>query len=109
MGLGAADSMSKPEFEAYGLPFGTAEERIGAVRETIAALHAPELALPQVAVPKTCPGVDSDILHPVNTWDDPKAFEERAKKLAADFAAHYDKAYGSAGIDPAVAAECPGE
>ncbi len=63
----------------------------------------------KVAVPKSCPGVDAAILKPVNTWDDPKAFEERAKKLAADFAAHYDKAYGSAGIDAAVAAECPGK
>lgn len=63
----------------------------------------------KVAVPKSCPGVDAAILKPVNTWDDPKAFEERAKKLAADFAAHYDKAYASAGIDAAVAAECPGK
>ncbi|MDH3396856.1 MAG: LLM class flavin-dependent oxidoreductase, partial [Acidimicrobiia bacterium] len=53
LGLGAADSMSKPEFEAYGLPFGSATERIGMVRDTITALHAPELQLPEVAVPKT--------------------------------------------------------
>ncbi len=63
----------------------------------------------KVAVPKSCPGVDAAILKPANTWDDPKAFEERARKLAADFAAHYDKAYGNAGIDAAVAAECPGK
>ena len=53
LGLGAADSMSKPEFEAYGLPFGTVAERIDAVRDTISALHAPELQLPGVAPPKT--------------------------------------------------------
>jgi alkanesulfonate monooxygenase SsuD/methylene tetrahydromethanopterin reductase-like flavin-dependent oxidoreductase (luciferase family) len=53
LGLGAADSMSKPEFEAYGLPFGTVTERIEAVRDTILALHAPELQLPGVATPKT--------------------------------------------------------
>ncbi len=63
----------------------------------------------KVAVPTSCPGVDAAILKPRNTWDDPKAFEERAKKLAADFAAHYDKAYGNAGIEAAVAAECPGK
>jgi alkanesulfonate monooxygenase SsuD/methylene tetrahydromethanopterin reductase-like flavin-dependent oxidoreductase (luciferase family) len=45
--------MSKPEFEAYGLPFGTVTERIDAVRDTISALHAPELQLPGVAPPKT--------------------------------------------------------
>ncbi len=53
LGLGAADSLSKPEFEAYGLPFGSVAERIGTVRETITALHAPELQLPGFAVPKT--------------------------------------------------------
>jgi len=64
----------------------------------------------KVAVPKSCPGVDDQsILNPVNTWDDKHAFAERARKLAADFAAHYDKAYGDKGIDPAVAAECPGK
>ncbi len=64
----------------------------------------------KVAVPKSCPGVeDASILNPVNTWADKGAFAERARKLAADFAAHYDKAYGDKGIDPAVAAECPGK
>lgn len=53
LGLGAADSLSKPEFEAYGLPFGSVEERIGSVRETIEALHLPELHVPGVAVPRT--------------------------------------------------------
>jgi alkanesulfonate monooxygenase SsuD/methylene tetrahydromethanopterin reductase-like flavin-dependent oxidoreductase (luciferase family) len=53
LGLGAADSMSKPEFEAYGLSFGSVAERIGTVRETITALHAPELQLPGFAIPKT--------------------------------------------------------
>jgi phosphoenolpyruvate carboxykinase (ATP) len=62
----------------------------------------------KVAVPTTCPGVDdTSILKPVNTWDDPAAYEERARKLAADFAEHYEKAYGGQGIDPAIAAECP--
>ncbi len=64
----------------------------------------------RVAVPKSCPGIeDASILNPVNTWDDKNAFAERARKLAADFAAHYDKAYGDKGIDPTVAAECPGK
>jgi alkanesulfonate monooxygenase SsuD/methylene tetrahydromethanopterin reductase-like flavin-dependent oxidoreductase (luciferase family) len=56
LGLGAADSMSKPEFEAYGIPFGSAPERISSVRDTISALHAPELQLPGYAVPKTWVG-----------------------------------------------------
>lgn len=56
LGLGAADSMSKPEFEAYGLAFGSASERIDSVRQTIAALHAPELQLPGFLPPKTWVG-----------------------------------------------------
>ncbi len=62
----------------------------------------------RVSVPKSCPGVeDPSILNPVNTWDDPAAYEERARKLAREFATHYQKAYGEKDIDPAVAAECP--
>jgi len=63
----------------------------------------------KVAVPRACPGIDdAAMLHPVNTWDDRASFEERARKLAGDFAAHYEKAYGDKGIAPEVAAECPG-
>ncbi len=63
----------------------------------------------KISVPKTCPGIDDpSILKPINTWDDPAAYEERAKKLAADFAESYEKSYGDKGIDAAVAAECPG-
>jgi phosphoenolpyruvate carboxykinase (ATP) len=47
------------------------------------------------------------MLNPVNTWADPAAYNERARKLAREFAAHYEKAYGGKDIDPAVAAECP--
>jgi len=46
------------------------------------------------------------ILNPRNTWEDK---DERAAKLASEFAAHFDKAYGNKGIDPAVAAQCPGK
>ncbi|MCK5596182.1 MAG: phosphoenolpyruvate carboxykinase (ATP), partial [Candidatus Eisenbacteria sp.] len=62
----------------------------------------------RVSVPKTCPGIDDpSILKPINTWDDPAAYEERAKKLAADFLESYEMSYGDKGIDAAVAAECP--
>ena len=63
-----------------------------------------------VLVPARCPGVDNqDVLHPKNTWEDKAAYEERAGKLAQQFSAHFDKAYGNKGIDPAVAKQCPGK
>ena len=62
-----------------------------------------------ILVPRTCPGVDPRILNPRNTWEDQEAFDQRARKLASDFCAHYDRAYGSKGIAPAVEAQCPGK
>ena len=61
-------------------------------------------------VPVQCPGIpDQSVLFPVNTWSDKAAFDDRAKQLAAQFSAHFDKAYGSKNIDPAVKAQCPGK
>ena len=64
----------------------------------------------KVLVPTTCPGVkNAKVLWPENTWKDKKAYKARAKKLAADFQAHWKKAYAGKGIDKAIAAECPGK
>jgi phosphoenolpyruvate carboxykinase (ATP) len=60
-------------------------------------------------VPKQCPGVPSEVLFPKNTWADKDAYNARARKLASDFCAHFDKAYGDKNIDPAVARQCPGK
>ncbi len=62
-----------------------------------------------IAIPQTCPDVPCEILNPRNTWEDKEAFDRRARKLAGDFAAHFDRAYGDKGIDPAVIRECPGK
>ncbi|MCG2769691.1 MAG: phosphoenolpyruvate carboxykinase (ATP), partial [Anaerolineae bacterium] len=62
-----------------------------------------------IMVPMTCPDVNSRILNPRNTWDDKAAFDLRARKLASDFSAHFDKAYGNKGIDPEVVRQCPGK
>ncbi len=61
-----------------------------------------------VLVPRSCPGVPTEILDPRSTWEDKDAYDARADKLAAEFAAHFEKAYGNKKIDPQVAAECPG-
>jgi phosphoenolpyruvate carboxykinase (ATP) len=62
-----------------------------------------------IRIPTRCPGVPSDLLFPRNTWADKDAYDARAKKLANDFCAHFDKAYGAKNIDAAVAAQCPGK
>jgi len=62
-----------------------------------------------ILVPQSCPGVPAEILSPRNTWADKEAFDRRAQKLANDFSAHFDKAYGRKGIDPAVVSQCPGK
>jgi phosphoenolpyruvate carboxykinase (ATP) len=62
-----------------------------------------------ILVPRSCPGVPGEILNPRNTWEDKDAFDQRARKLAADFGAHFDKAYGNKGIDPDVISQCPGK
>jgi phosphoenolpyruvate carboxykinase (ATP) len=59
-------------------------------------------------VPKSCPGIPDELLRPRNTWKDKVAFDERSSKLATEFAAHFQKAYGKKGIAAAVAAQCPG-
>jgi len=61
-----------------------------------------------VLVPRSCPGVPTEILDPKNTWEDKDAYEARADRLASEFAAHFERTYGDKGIDPAVASECPG-
>jgi phosphoenolpyruvate carboxykinase (ATP) len=61
-----------------------------------------------ILIPQRCPGVPSEVLVPRNTWADKEAYDTRARKLAHDFSAHFDKAYGDKNIDPAVIRQCPG-
>jgi phosphoenolpyruvate carboxykinase (ATP) len=62
----------------------------------------------RVLIPEEVAGVPAEILSPRETWTDKKAYDERARKLACEFGAHFEKAYGKKGIAAAVAAECPG-
>ena len=61
-----------------------------------------------VSIPRTCPGVPTELLDPRKSWNDPAAYDARAAKLATEFASHFDKAYGNKGIALEVAAQCPG-
>ena len=61
-------------------------------------------------VPKTCPGVsDVTILNPRNTWSDKKAYDVRARRLAREFCAEFDRAYGNKNIEADIVCQCPGK
>ena len=101
-----------------GGPFGEGRRMdIGLTRKLVEAALSGKLAgvsykqdpLFHLGVPESCPGVPSEVLHPRNTWKDKAAYDARAKKLAEEFAKHFDKAYGSKGIDPAITRACPGK
>ncbi len=62
-----------------------------------------------VSIPRSCPDVPTQLLDPRTSWKDPVAYDARAAKLAKEFAAHFDKAYGNKGIAPEVVAQCPGK
>ncbi len=60
-------------------------------------------------VPKTVPGVPSEMLMPVNTWKDKDEYNKTAKELAQEFSQAFDKAYGKNNISPDVIKNCPGK
>ncbi|MCA8982108.1 MAG: phosphoenolpyruvate carboxykinase (ATP) [Planctomycetes bacterium] len=52
-------------------------------------------------MPKSCPGVDSKILDPRNTWSDKDAYDAQAQKLAQMFRDQFEKqGFGELGIEP---------
>jgi phosphoenolpyruvate carboxykinase (ATP) len=44
-----------------------------------------------LSIPRSIPGVDSKILNPRGTWNDAAAYDEAARKLAAEFIANFEK------------------
>jgi len=61
----------------------------------------------KVQIPGTCPGVDTTLLVPKNTWKDKDDFDKTAQKLAAQFKNYFDKAFAGKVSDD-IAAQCPG-
>ena len=80
-----------------------------ALRGVMGEVEYDEDPLFHIQVPRRCPHVPSDVINPRSTWEDKEAFDRRARKLAADFSAHFDRAYGDKGIDPNVVSQCPGK
>lgn len=62
-----------------------------------------------VNIPTTCPNVPTEMLIPINTWEDKAAYKTTAENLALKFSANYDKAYSKQDIDANIIAQCPGK
>ncbi|ULQ50639.1 phosphoenolpyruvate carboxykinase (ATP) [Flavihumibacter fluvii] len=56
-------------------------------------------------VPMSCPGVPIHVLNPRNTWADPSAYDQKARKLAKQFIDNFDK-YAS-GVTANILAAAP--
>jgi len=59
-------------------------------------------------IPENCPGVPPEILFPVNTWPDKKAYERQANKLAQKFSKAFNENYGNK-IRENIKRQCPGK
>ncbi len=55
-------------------------------------------------VPVAVPGVDTQLLDPRQTWEDPAAYQAQMQALVAKFVANFEK---FAGVDPAIIAAGP--
>jgi phosphoenolpyruvate carboxykinase (ATP) len=60
-------------------------------------------------IPQSCPGVPSEMLNPISTWSDRDAYQAAARKLAGQFSAYFDKAYGDKNLSPDIISQCPGK
>ena len=56
-----------------------------------------------LAMPKSCPNVDAEILNPRNTWKDKAAYDTKANSLAESFVKNFSK-YASAANEEILAA-----
>jgi len=60
-------------------------------------------------IPKTCDNVPTEILNPVNTWENKESYKKTAEKLAKKFSDSFDKSYGKQNIQPEIVSQCPGK
>ncbi|MEO0108466.1 MAG: phosphoenolpyruvate carboxykinase (ATP), partial [candidate division WOR-3 bacterium] len=60
-----------------------------------------------LAIPKTVAGTPLKL--PRETWQNKDEYDQRANRLAQEFAQYFDRVYGGKGIAAEVARECPGK
>ncbi len=58
----------------------------------------------RLAIPKSCPGVPSELLNARNTWPNPADFDVMAQKLARQFVQNFEKYAAGAGAEILAAA-----
>lgn len=117
-----AEKMVKHETKAWlvntgwsGGAYGTGSRmKLSYTRAIIDAIHSGELANTETVVdplfgfetPLACPGVPGEILIPKNTWEDSRAFDDTANRLAELFKENFKK-YAE-GVSVEVLAAGPG-
>jgi phosphoenolpyruvate carboxykinase (ATP) len=95
-----------------GGPFGVGKRMsIGHTRALLDAALAGQLDKVEteshpvfnLKVPKSCPGVPSEVLNPRNTWKDKAAYDAAAARLRDMFRKNFeDKGFAALGIKPAM-------
>jgi phosphoenolpyruvate carboxykinase (ATP) len=83
-----------------GGPHGTGNRmKLAYTRAMITAVLEEKLSLVEfenfpifnLKIPKTCPGVPSELLNPANTWEDKHAYQAAASRLASLFIKNFEK------------------
>jgi phosphoenolpyruvate carboxykinase (ATP) len=80
-----------------------------ALNGELASVEYTEDSLFHLQIPASCPGVPSEMLNPINTWGNHDAYHAAAEKLAKQFSAHFDKAYGNNNLPQSIVSQCPGK
>ncbi|RKE02351.1 phosphoenolpyruvate carboxykinase (ATP) [Marinifilum flexuosum] len=62
-----------------------------------------------VNIPAVCENVPTEILNPINTWENKEDYNKTAEKLAKKFSVDFDKSYGNQNIPQDILSQCPGK
>lgn len=62
-----------------------------------------------VNIPAVCENVPTEILNPINTWENKEDYNKTAEKLAKKFSVDFDKSYGNQNIPQDIVSQCPGK